>query len=208
MTMGGTGGRRFGPGEDFNEESLYLDCSRCSRVHCCPNPCTTAHRQVHETRLRKHATILRREPQRREDGNRLFNCRKAVLSKQWAHLGRDEPGRQDMDMRFLVTRSPLLFMHNLLSDSARVTHAFCWLADTTLASLQGLISESLKPKKYPVMGFASDHREYGSPLAETGREPLGSSSRNFAPRIRRPRPPGRCPHGVIARRNRWISKVF
>ena len=51
-----------------------------------------------------------------------------------------------MDMRFLVTRPPLLFMHNLLSDSARVTHAFCWLADTTLASLQGLISESLKPK--------------------------------------------------------------
>jgi len=25
--------------EDFDEESLYLDCSRCSRVDCRPNLC-------------------------------------------------------------------------------------------------------------------------------------------------------------------------
>lgn len=122
--MGGTGGRQFGPREDFDEKSLYLDCSRCSRVHCCPNPCTTAHRQVHETRLRKHATILRREPQRREDGNRLFNCRKAVLSKQWAHLGRGEPGRQDMDMRFLGIVPPLLFMQ----EQRRWATATAWVS--------------------------------------------------------------------------------
>src|SRR6185312_3902648 len=43
--------------EDFNEESLYLDCSRCSRVDYRPSLCATVHRQVHEARLRKHATI-------------------------------------------------------------------------------------------------------------------------------------------------------
>lgn len=95
------GGPRFGPRETLNEEPLYLDCSRCSRVHYCPNLRAKAHRQVHKTRLRKHATTLRRGPQRRED--RLFNCRKALLSKQWAHLDRDGCRRQDMDVRFLVS---------------------------------------------------------------------------------------------------------
>ena len=138
MTMGGTGGRRLGPREDFNEESLYLDCSRCSRVHCCPNPCTTAHRQVHETRLRKHATILRREPQRREGGNRLFNCRKAVFSKQWAHLGRDDPRRQDMDMRFLIRVPPLLFLHE------QPSHSESWMG-VSLQLLENMVHLLLKP---------------------------------------------------------------
>ena len=101
--------------EDFDEESLYLDCSRCSRVDCRPNLCAKVHRQVHEARLRKHATILRREPQRREDGDRLFSCRKAVLSKQGAHLGWDDRRRQDMDMRFLVGIPPLLLLPPLLT---------------------------------------------------------------------------------------------
>jgi len=104
-----------GPGEDFNEESLYLDCSCCSRGDCRPNLCAKVHRQVREARLRKHATILRREPQRREDGDRLFSCRKAVLSKQGAHLGWDDSRRQDMDMRFLVRVPPLLFPPEQLS---------------------------------------------------------------------------------------------
>jgi hypothetical protein len=49
-----------------------------------------------------------------------------------------------------------------------------------------------------VMGFASDHREYDPPPAETGREPLGSSSWNL-PRIRKPRLPGRAGQTKLAR---------
>src|SRR6478735_977062 len=54
-------------------------------------------------------------PQRRQDGNRLFSCRKAVLSKQGAHLGWDDRRRQDMDMRFLVGIPPLLLLPPLLT---------------------------------------------------------------------------------------------
>ena len=94
---------------EFHEESLFRDYSRCARVLCRPKLCTKAHRQVREGRLRKHATILRREPQRGEDGDGLFSCRKAVLSKQGAYMGRDRSGRQDMDLRFLITIALLLF---------------------------------------------------------------------------------------------------
>jgi hypothetical protein len=85
----------------------------------------------------------------------------------------------------------------LFPDSARFTGAFWWLAGTDLAPTQTRISESLKAES-AVMGFASDHRGYDPPLAETCREPLGSSSRTL-PRIRKPRLPGRDGQTKLAR---------
>jgi hypothetical protein len=72
----------------------------CNAGFCCWRK---VHRQVHEGRLCDHAAILRRESQRRKDGNKLHCCRKPVRSKQGAQLARGDCRRQEMVMQFLVT---------------------------------------------------------------------------------------------------------